>query len=496
MKKIKKGAYFLAVIMAAACFMHCRANESTEVRIKNIRFAESAKSIYIGDITTVAMSVMPLEAKNTEKVIYSVSEPGIVEIKEGSSNDAVIIEAINRGTVVVTGKVEGFVDYCNITVSGGETHSIPYIVSPVSVLEVPVREKRNITVSLAGGSPADNSGFIWSYSNQKVINLESTGNVCIFEALETGSSVITVRHPKAQYSNDIIVFVLGNGESPIYITSVNNVINLNKEVTNYEFQVELIGGMIEDDGGFIYQIEKGGDFIRLNGNGKHGTITPVSSGLAVVRITHPKAKYPYDIQVIVNESPEYHYIQVNKSLVLLNTGENTVIEAKFTGEDSHGDVSEKYDYTLSENGVVTVSQAQGLFFLNANKKGKTILSISNKYADFEREILIVVSNAFEGVIDNQKYIYTNQNVISMEAGGDDAVLRMILVGGNEADKNSFVWTVDDSGIIETKTEHGNVQYRSMFRSLYDDMPFEQFEAHALITPKKTGTAKITLIHPK
>jgi hypothetical protein len=491
----KNNAYYLLIIIAAACFMHCRTNESTGARIESIKFVESSKSLYVGDITTVAMSVTPLEAKNKEKVIYSVSQPGIVEIKEGSSNDGVIIEAKSKGTVVVTGKVEGFVDYCNITVGGSEIHAIPYIISPVSVLEVPVRERRSVTVSLAGGTPFDNGGFTWSYNNQKVINLESTGNVGVFETLETGSSVITVRHPKAQYPIDIIVFVLGSGESPIYITSVNNVINLNKEVTNYEFQVELIGGMIEDDGGFVYQIEKGNDLIRLNGNGKYGTITPVSAGLAMVRITHPKAKYPYDIQVIVNERLEYHYIEVNKSLILLNIGENAVIEAKFIGE-TQGDILEKYNYTLSENEIVAVSQAQGLFFINANKKGKTILSISNKYADFEREILIVVNNAFEGVIDNQKYIYTNQNVITMEAGGSDAVLRMILVGGNEADKNSFVWTVDDSSIIETKTEHGNVQYRSMYRSLYDNMPFEQFEAQALITPKKTGTAKITLVHPK
>jgi hypothetical protein len=183
----KNIKYCLPVIIAALCFTHCRNDESTEVGIKNIKFAESSKSLYIGDITTVAMSVMPLDAKNTEKVVYSVSEPGIVEIKEGSSNDGVIIEAINSGTVVVAAKVEGFADYCNVTVSGGEAHSIPYIVSPVSALEVPVREKRSITVSLAGGTPADNSGFIWSYNNQKVINLESTGDVCVFETLETGS---------------------------------------------------------------------------------------------------------------------------------------------------------------------------------------------------------------------------------------------------------------------------------------------------------------------
>jgi len=495
MKRIKKIAYCMAVVTVVALGIGCRNNEEPERNIEGLKFEVSLRSLYVGDITTIAMSVMPAEVKNKEKVMYSVSKPGIVDIKEGSSNDGVIIEAKSKGSVVITGRVAGFVDYCNITVEGGEIFTIPHIITPVSVLQVPVRERRSVTVSLAGGTPIDNSGFIWTYTNQNVISFESTGNVCVFDTLETGSMVITVRHPKAQYSVDILVFILGSGETPIYITSVNNVINLNKNINNYEFQMELIGGTAEDNGRFVYQVVEGKDLIQINGNGKYGTIRPVASGFAVVRVTHPKAQYPYDIHVLINETPDYHYIEVNKTLVLLQEGENTVVEANFNG-DAPGDILNKYDFILSENGVAEVSRSQGLFFINAVRKGMTILSVSNEYADFNREILIVVTNALEGVIDNQKYIYTNQNVITMEEGGKDAVLRMILVGGNSADKNGFVWIVDDSSVIEAKTGHGEIKNRLMLRSLYEGLSYEQFEAQALLSPKKAGTAKITLSHPK
>jgi hypothetical protein len=491
MKKIVKTACCIQLITVIAFSMACRTDDEPEKGIEKIQFAVSSKSLYIGEITVIGMSVYPAEVKNRERVLYSVSKPGIVDIKEGSGNDGVIIEAKNKGTVVITGKAAGFVDYCSITVNGGDLFTIPHIVTPVSVLEVPVRERRSVTVSLAGGTPADNSGFIWTYTNQNVINFESTGNVGVFDTLATGSSVITVRHPKAQYSVDILVFVLGSGESPVYITGVDNVINLNKKISSYEFQVELAGGTPEDNGRFVYQIAEGADLIILNGNGKYGTITPIAAGLAVVRITHPKAQHHYDIQVSVSESLDYRYIDVSKTLVLLQEGGNTVVEAKLIG-DAPGDVLDKFDFTVGESGIVSVSRAQGLFFIAAAQKGKTILTISNKYADFEREILIVVNNPYAGVVDNQKYIYTNQNIITMEAGGADAVLRMMLVGGNEADRNNFVWTVDDSSIIEARTEQGKIQSRLV----YEDMPYEQFEAQALITPKKTGTAKITLSHPK
>jgi len=495
MKKITKTACCIPLITVMAFSMACKTDEEPEKGVEKIQFAVSSKSLYIGEITVIGMSVYPAEARNREKVLYSVSRPGIIDIKEGSGNDGVIIEAKEKGTVVLAASAAGFIDYCSITVSASGIFTIPHIITPVSVLEVPVRERRSITVSLAGGTPVDNSGFSWTYTNQNVINFESTGNVGVFDTLETGSSVITVRHPKAQYSVDILVFVLGSGESPVYITGVNNVINLTKDITNYEFQVELAGATAEENGRFVYQIAEGSNIIKLNGNGKYGTITPVAAGLAVVRITHPKAKYPYDIQVSVSEGLNYHYIDVNKTLVMLNEGEDTVVEAKFIG-GAPGDVLDKYDFTVGDNGIAAVSRAQGLFFINANRKGNTILTISNEYADFSREILIIVNNHHEGVADNQKYIYTNQNIITMEEGGSDAVLRMILVGGNSGDRNSFIWTVDDSGIVEARTENGNIKSRSMYGSLYEDMPYEQFEAQAILTPKKTGTAKITLSHPK
>jgi len=493
---MKKTIWYIAAIAVMAWHTGCRNEEEPKgPQVESIKFSESARSLSVGDITTIGMMVMPNEAKNQGKVEYSVSQPGIVEIKEGSSNDGVIIEAKSRGTVVVTGKIKGFVDYCSITVTGSDERIIPHIISPVSVMEVPLRERRSITVSLAGGSPLDNSGFAWSYTNQNVIHFESTGSVAVFDTVEPGSAVITVRHPKAQYAVDILVYVLGSGENPVYITGDSNIIDLKKDAGNYEFQVKLIGGLAEDNGRFVYQIIEGNSYIALHGNGQFGTITPKAAGLALVRITHPKAQYPFDIQVIVSEELEYRYIDVNQTLVLLNEGENAVIEAKFSG-DAPDDVINRYDFSLSEYGIIDVSRSQGLFFINAVKKGKVILSVSNDYADFNREILVVVNNPVEGIVDNQKYIYTNQNVITMEAGGSDSILKMMLVGGNEGDKNSFIWTVDDSSIIEAHTGHGEVRYRSMSRAMYDSVPYEQFEAEALISAKKTGTAKITLTHPK
>lgn len=64
MKKITKTAYCIPLITVMAFSMACRTNEEPEKNIEKIQFTESSKSLYIGEIAVIGMSVYPAEAKN------------------------------------------------------------------------------------------------------------------------------------------------------------------------------------------------------------------------------------------------------------------------------------------------------------------------------------------------------------------------------------------------------------------------------------------------
>ena len=46
----------------------------------------------------------------------------------------------------------------------------------------------------------------------------------------------------------------------------------------------------------------------------------------------------------------------------------------------------------------------------------------------------------------------------MEVGQEDLELNIDLIGGTEADRNSFKWVVSDQNIIELYSADGNVEY--------------------------------------
>jgi hypothetical protein len=493
-KKWNKVRYTICACLLLASIWGitgCRNEESpSKPKIEKLTFAEKKKTIYAGDTVTIAINAEPKEAKKYDKITYKATEKDIIEIKAESGNDGVVIAGLKRGNTVITASANSVRDYCEITVLGGDNSEIPHILVENYVFECRENEKRTITATLAGGTPLDNSAFMWTYSDQNVINLETADNVAVFDTLKTGSSVITASHPKAQYSVDILVYVLGNDEIPVYITTEYNIIKLQATQSNYQFSVALNGGGESDFYNFNMQVTDGTDIISLVSNNNIGTINPLKKGTAKIRVGHPKAQYSLDIVVIVYEEIEYKYIDLNKTLIIMEENEEDLIIANFAGNVPQ-DFNEKYKYEIEDTSVIDVVQSYNNFAIKGLKRGKSIIKIKNEYADFDKEALVIV-NGIASIYDREIYINTNQNVISTEVGADDVLLTMTLVGGNEADRNNFVWTVDDGTVIEVTSAHGRVNYTNRMISNVDD----KFEAQALIKAKKVGTAKITLENPK
>jgi hypothetical protein len=309
--------------------------------------------------------------------------------------------------------------------------------------------------------------------------------------LGVGESVITVSHPKAQFNVNILVYAAGNDVSPVYITTDSNVIQINNTSGSIQYSVLLRGGDSSDYHAFVHEVTEGKNIIDVNFNNNIGTIYPKEKGIARITLTHPKADYPMEIVVIVYEEVEYKYIDIDQTLIILEEGKNTVIKTQVIG-DVPGDYRNHYSIEIEDNSIIQVFQSQGNFSVMALKRGKSVINIKNHYADFSREVLVIVNSAGE-MYDNEIYITTNQNVIIMEEGGPDSVLSMTLAGGNEADRNNFIWTVDDGTVIGLESAMGIVNYRT--RSIVSNIG-NKFEAQALIKAKKTGTATITLENPK
>jgi len=451
--------------------------------LESLKFAESKVELMAGDFKSIGLTVNPAAAKDNVKVEYTVSGKDIIAIDSAhSGSDGVVFEALGPGNVVIMAKASGIVDYCDITVLGGNEVSIPYIALTDSVLEISLGKKKHAVASLQGGTMADYSNFMFSNENDRIVTLEYANNTAVLEGIAPGSSRITVSHPKAQYAADIIAFVVVEGETARYITG-ENVVFMTLGSSSREYSIRMVGFDENELNYCSYKIVQGPDIVSVKGSGGSCTIEAKSEGVAKVQVSHQGAEYPFEFQVVVNKNNEARYITADRNFFLLSGGAVATVNLSINADNF--DADSNYHWTVDTEDVIEVNNINNTLVVRALKNGTAKVTVTNKYSDYPCEILFVVhqGTVIEG---EEKFIRASQQVIQMEKGGPDARLLIELVGGTQADHNSFEWIVEDSSII-TAQAPGHVNHRAM--------AVVSGVVEALITAHKVGTTRIIVSNP-
>jgi hypothetical protein len=489
-KYMIKNLKYLTVLLAATVILAFCHEEDEGSKIEKLEFMENSKSVTVkvGQTATVGMKVSPEEARNSEKIIYEAPGSGsqYIEIdKTLSSNDGVVFtgKAVTSGSVI-TAKAGGITDYLQVKVEGTAETGIPYITVTDRVLEVPVGTKKHFISTLQNGNEGDYMSFVFSNSGQGIIDCEKANNTAVVTGFKQGVDAVTVRHPKAQYGVDVLVFVLEAGDFAKYITGESTVFM--EAGGDRQYYTRLVGIGESEAGYSIYQVVEGNDVVTVSGHGEFCDILAKKEGVAKVRVTNRSAPYPFEFQVIVRGNVETAYISMSSNFIILQDAEIKNIYAYFNGSAS-GNVEAQYRWHFENNvtDVAEVTRYGNNFAVKALKNGTVKLIIENEYSAVTQEVLIIVQ--FEKLSGGEMFITTSQNVMHMELGGVDSVLKMKLVGGTQADKNNFEWVVEDTSIIEAAVPdgHGKVIGRAMA-----SFSGEIQEASAKIHAKKAGTTYI------
>jgi hypothetical protein len=491
-----KSLICAGILCLLCAFSGCRSeDEASKELIERISFDKESVNVKINGVEEVRVTVLPETAKFNERIMYTPVEKGYVEIDQ-ATNNGFIVKGLKRGNTIIkaesaSGRAS---EYLRVTVNGEDANA-QYITVSQPVVEVKKGELKTVTAGLYGGNALDNNDFVWRIENGKNnIGLNVTGNIAVISGLEQGYQKITISHPKADYDNGIMVFVNDDEQAVKYISSQSNVVRVANDGQYHDFLMLLINGAPEDAVNFVYTSIEGADNIEIVANGNVCNVRGIKSGLSMIRITHPLAAVEFDMRIVVYDV-DIPYIVLDQSFLLLNAGESANVNA--TVEFAINGIlhQNEFSYKIFENDIevandaslIEVVQNNNHFFIRARRSGTARVVISNVQAEMSREILVVVRD--EIVYLDDYYITTTQNVIQTQIGDNPVRLNVRLVNGTTADANMFEWEVDDGTVVNIESGNGITRgNRAAVSSI--------FEAAAMITPKKVGTAKITVFHEK
>lgn len=482
------------LVLLSVLFFSCNFEEEVEEEyVTGAKFELSEITLGVGESKQVLFQISPESMITKTNVDYYIDDTSsIVDITNQSGNGCVITGKKN-GNCVLIAKCAGFTSYLQINVVGSLDVE-PYIVTPYVTNIIHPGDKISINVSLYNGSYADNVLFDFSNADDNVCKIEKANNAVVVEGLEKGYSKITISHPKAKHDACVLIYVVPETEGACYITTTQNVVltALSDGIKNITFN--LIGSVQNDLSLFSYTVKEGTDVVSVSKSNNVCSVTPLKTGYAVIEARHPDCNLTLEIQVIIVNTVTEKYIESDSNLLFIDDGSSRVINCHVVGSDKADDLS-KFSYELSEEGIVKVTQINNSFFVEPLKDGQTKLIVHNEYCNFPNEILCIVQNYNQ--IAQSHYITTSQNVVKMEVG-EEYTLDCLLTGGNEADRNGFVWTVDDSSVISFITSDGTVKYsnnRSVTSSDTED-EYSVLHTQGIITANKIGLATITVHHPK
>lgn len=209
-----------------------------------------------------------------------------------------------------------------------------FLTTSQNVVILNKNSSKSISVRIVNATENIVDGYSWTSSDNN-ITIASSGATALVTANKVGTSKITVKSKYCAYPLSIIVNVVEEkeiSENP-YITS-SSIINLKVGEDYTSVIADLVGGSESDYKDFKWTCDSSN--VDCKGQNETGFIKALSSGTALVTISHPKASANKTILVICeNVVFSNLFISVNQSLITLqpNSSSTTINATLVNGTD-------------------------------------------------------------------------------------------------------------------------------------------------------------------
>ncbi len=491
-----------------------------------VRTVEIVENVYIEPSETVA-----IVDGATEKTI-SASLVGLKEGSQYSPDDFVfevpqndIIDAYSHANnLYVTGLKNGSV---TVTIShpkagakrevliitqnqsGGAVDASVYITTSQNLVKTKVgATETTLNIILKGGDTGDEKNFTWTVDHSPaegsgdVIKVETThGTVSARAAAQTvaaglahitplkeGTATITLGHPKAHYTTEVLVKVLPAHavlEEQVYFTGAGIVRFLNSD--SFTYTVGLAGASTSDNSGIQWSADK--STLNIAASGTEAVLTSTGTGSITTNmtLTHPKAESPKKVLVLTADTEEelnsmkafysdklYHSVNMEgtTNVYVSHIGFGSVDEA--SGDFVEEDFS-TISWTSSKPQVAIVEKDEGnplIGVVTGRSSGTADITASYQGVSVTFTVTVYPKGVDIGKVENTAYMTTSNNVVVMKPNGTKTV-SVTAIGLSASQQNGIKWESDDTDIA---TVVGNGQ-------------------NATITAGNEGEAIITVSHP-
>ncbi len=439
----------------------------------------SSNVVAVGEGNTKSVSV---SVKNSDSVVldgysWSSSNPSAVGVTATGATAVLTGNSIGTSIITVNNKHCQYslqiIAQCVDPIAAAAS---PYIQLTSSVITANVGSGyTNVTADLVGGSAGDYSDFEWTSNDSSICAVYGQNEVGKLRALKAGTAYVTVSHPKAAYSAQLLVVCDEVKESECYISVPASIVNMKPTDSTQQITASLINGTATDKYSFSWSLDVY-DVVDFVYSANVCTISPKSQGQCTITIRHPKAAFDQQIVVTVQEYSDFAFPATNVTI--------TQGDVKFYSmQIPNTKVATYVEYSVDNPSVCSISGTKATAQVTAVGAGSTtirakLVASGMGVVQAESEMLVYVKKAEVNAV----YI-TSASTIYTVNKGKSATLSAVLSGSGitNSDQYNLKWTTGDTDVVQIAgiKSDGTVAGQSIY-----------------VTALKAGEALITCSHEK
>ena len=427
----------------------------------------------------VSVSAVNLNTSKYSEIDWTVEDSSICSVIPNGINAT--ITATSEGETVIHVNHPDSQNEVKIYVRIGSEYVIPeteplvYISASDVMTFLKDGQTQTLQAILVNSKEEHPAGFTFEIDNESVakITAQSPSGTAYIKPVDSGQAQITITNTATDTSKQVLV-VVGNSEEELagftYLTTNSNVVSIGEgNAKNVSVSIKNAENPVID--GYSWSTSNS-SVVDISASETSAILKANSIGTALITVTNRACKYPLTIiaQVVdpiaANASP---YIQLSSSVLTLTVSSNyTSLTADLIG--GHSEDYQNFIWQVQDSSICAVYGQNEVGKIRALKAGQTYVTVSHPKSAYTAQLLVVCEEAPA----TDCYISVPGSIITMKPNASSQTITASLINGSATDKYNFSWSLDVYDIID-------VQYSANV---------------CTITPKQTGTATITITHPK
>ena len=432
-----------------------------------------------GKFSNVNVSAINLPYSEYSNIAWESEDESIAKVIGNGINATVT--AMREGETVINVSHEDSQNTLKIYIRVGSEYVIPeakpivHISSPDVITLLKDDNPQRLDAILVNYEEIYKRGFHFSIDNESIatISSQSENGVAYIKPVGSGQAQITIRHPMSSIDKKVLVVVGNSAEELagfVYLTTNTNVVALG-EGTTKSVSVSVKNAKDAVIEGYTWT-SNNLNVVDITSSGANALLKGNGIGTAIVTVTNKECKYPLSIIVQVVDpilASQNPHIQLSSSVITVPVSSTyTSVTADLVG-GTEEDFSQ-FLWKVNDSSICAVYGQNEVGKIRALSEGQTYVTVTHPKATYPAQLLVVCDK----IEESECHISVPSSIISMKPNAAAQTITASLINGKETDKYSFSWSLD----------------------VYDVIDFQYSANVCTITPLQTGSATITISHPK